>query len=287
MERSIYVITGAGSGMGFASAQCLAAEASVLLLCDRNEDSLTHSKTELQRFGACVETCLFDVSDLDSVKACARRAASLGNIHAVIHAAGVTPANSTPEDILKTNGLGPRNIVKAFYPQMSEGGVMLLFGSNAAYNFDTIPQMAPLVPKLNELYLHWDDPDFLSQMQSFLSNDMNLPVGRAQGGMAYCLTKNFVSYFVKMNTRRFAAKGCRILSISPGSYLTPMHQAYIDNEAEGAKADLESIPLGRLGHPYEMGELVKFLCSPGAGYLTGVDILADGGKLSSSFPSIP
>ena len=44
------------------------------------------------------------------------------------------------------------------------------------------------------------------------------------------------------------------------------------------KTILELIPAGRWGHPYEMGALTAFLCSPGAGYINGVDILADGGQ---------
>ena len=73
-----------------------------------------------------------------------------------------------------------------------------------------------------------------------------------------------------------AQKHCRILSISPGCYLTPMHQKLIDNQPETAENQLELIPAGRWGHPYEMGALTAFLCSPGAGYINGVDILADG-----------
>ena len=96
-------------------------------------------------------------------------------------------------------------------------------------------------------------------------------------GVAYCLSKYFVRWFTYANAWRFAKKSCRILSVSPGSYLTRMHQALIDNQPESAKQVMQGIPLQRWGHAYEMGKLVEFLCSSGAGYLTGVDILADGG----------
>ena len=62
-----------------------------------------------------------------------------------------------------------------------------------------------------------------------------------------------------------------------------MHQALIDNQPESAKQVMQGIPLQRWGHAYEMGKLVEFLCSFGAGYITGVDILADGG---CTFPAV-
>ena len=65
--------------------------------------------------------------------------------------------------------------------------------------------------------------------------------------------------------------------------LTPMHQKLIDNQPETAENQLELIPAGCWGHPYEMGALTAFLCSSGAGYINGVDILADGGQNAGVF----
>ena len=100
---------------------------------------------------------------------------------------------------------------------------------------------------------------------------------------AYAMSKKFVIYFTQKNVARFAEKHCRILSISPGCYLTPMHQKLIDNQPETAENQLELIPAGRWGYPYEMGALTAFLCSSGAGYINGVDILADGGQNAGIF----
>ena len=92
-------------------------------------------------------------------------------------------------------------------------------------------------------------------------------------------------YYSQKNTVRFAKKGCRILSISPGSYMTPMHQALLDNQPETAQMQLDSIPFERWGRPHEIAALVSFLCSPGAGYLSGIDILTDGGQIANTFVS--
>ena len=104
-----------------------------------------------------------------------------------------------------------------------------------------------------------------------------------RAGLAYAMSKKFVIYFTQKNVARFAEKHCRILSISPGCYLTPMHQKLIDNQPETAENQLELIPAGRWRYPYEMGALTAFLCSFGAGYINGVDILADGGQNAGIF----
>lgn len=275
MNKKITVITGGSSGLGLASAQCLASETS-LLLCARSEAGLEKAKAQLTAFGADVYTYQMDASDEEAVKSCAAYAASLGDVVHVIHTAGVSPANTSAEDILRINTLGPIHVVKHFHPVLSEGGVMILFGSTAGYTLETNERLAPLIPVAKQYFAQWESPDFDKKLMGFLTDVMKLPEG-SRAGMAYCLSKMFVKHFVYANTWRFAKKGCRILSVSPGSYLTRMHQALIDNSPASADHAMRTIPLGRWGHAYEIGRLVQFLCSPGAGYINGVDILADGG----------
>lgn len=275
MSKKLTVITGGSSGLGLAAAHCLASE-TALLLCARKAQGLEKAKAELETLGAEVYTFQMDASDAEAAKKCAEYAASLGDVQNVIHTAGVSPANTGADDILRINTLGPIHMIQSFHPVMAPGGVLICFSSTAGYTFDTTPELAPLIPAVKQLYGGWESPDFLEKMKSFMTDTMQLPK-EALAGMAYCLSKYFVRHIVCTNTKRFAEKGCRILSISPGSYLTPMHQALIDNQPEMAASVMQGIPLKRWGHAYEMGKLVEFLCSNGAGYITGVDILADGG----------
>lgn len=278
MRKKIAVITGGASGLGLAAARCLSTDYT-LLLCSRKTAALEKAKAEFETFGTDVYTCTLDVTDPESVQKCADYAASLGDITAVVHAAGVSSANTGAEAILKINALGPVNIVNTFYPQMAENGVMICFSSQAGYNFSTLPDIAPLYPLCKETYKSWNEPDFYDRLLGILTNVMQIPMEATEAiaGMAYVLSKSFVRWFISANTCRFARKSCRIISVSPGAYMTPMHQALLDNDPETAQGVLESIPMGRWGHPYEMGALIKFLCSNGAGFITGVDILADGG----------
>lgn len=275
MKKRLTVITGGSSGLGLASAWCLAGK-TTLVLCARGEGKLQAAKKGLEAYGADVITYVLDASDRAAALKAASEIAQMGDIVNVIHTAGVSPANTPRDDILRINVLGPIHVVEAFYPYLSPGGVCILFGSTAGYVLDADEGKAPLRLALHRLYEDWRGEDFIDRLRSFLQDTMKLPEAH-QAGMAYCISKRFVRYFTIANVRRFAEKGCRILSVSPGSYLTPMHQALIDNSPASAERAMAGIPLKRWGHPYEMGKLVAFLCSDGAGYLTGVDILADGG----------
>ena len=81
----------------------------------------------------------------------------------------------------------------------------------------------------------------------------------------------------------YSAPTSAAVSVNPGKY-GPIGNR-LDTQPETAQMQLDSIPFERWGHPYEIAALVSFLCSPGAGYLSGIDILTDGGQIANTFVS--
>ena len=252
MEKRICVLTGGCGGMGHAISLRLGKD-HTMLLADISAERLDAEKAALSKLGIEAETLVVDVGDRAQVDALAERASGLGVVDTVLHAAGLSPAGAPAEQIIEVNALGTVNMVEAFQDKIAEGGVMIVFGSSAAWTLDP--------PGEKEEDADEDDEFF-------------------RAGQAYALTKRFVCEFARMNTVRFAERGVRILSFSPGSYLTPMHQLLIDNQPDMAEAQMELTPLGRWGRPVEVAGFIEFLCSPLAGYVTGVDILADGGTIA-------
>lgn len=259
--------------MGKAIAKELGKE-TVLVLAARNKEKLILAQQEMKESG--YETYIFPVNiqDEESVKSLAGYASSLGAVKNVIHTSGVSPADTKEDAIFEINVLGTIYTTNAFLPIMSEDGVLINFASLSAYTQK--PQDA-----WYEVYETWEKEGFADRFKELLVSAGDDPFSKA--AFAYLLSKRFVIYYTQKNVVRFRKRGCRILSVSPGSYLTPMHQKLIDNQPEMAEGQLQLIPTKRWGHPYEIAALVKFLCSTGAGFISGVDILADGGQTANTF----
>ena len=275
MKKIVSVITGGHGGMGAAIAKELGRD-SVLVLASRDAEALKKSQLELAYMGYEAYAVPTDIRNADAVKALATFAVSLGQVMRVIHTAGVSPADTAADEILDTNVLGTVYMTETFFPLLAEGGVMINFASLAAHTVEAPDEWF-------EVFDRFSDAAFYSKLQEQIEPFNSDAFACA--GMAYCLSKRFVIYYSQKNTVRFAQKGCRILSISPGSYMTPMHQSLIANQPETAQMQLDSIAFGRWGRPYEIAGLVSFLCSASAGYLSGIDILTDGGQIANTFVS--
>ena len=91
----------------------------------------------------------------------------------------------------------------------------------------------------------------------------------------YPISKTFTQYYTRANTLRFGRKGCQIFSIAPGAFDTPMLRESSDEVIAGIA---KGTALGRLGRPEEMADFIVRLLEAGHDYLTGVDLILDGGK---------
>lgn len=275
MNKRVSVITGGHGGMGSAIAKELGKD-SILVLASREEAALVKTQKEMEYLGYDCHIFPMDVRSKEDTEALASYASTLGDIVRVIHTGGVSPTDSDTQTVLQTNAIGTVHVTNAFYPRLAEGGVQVNFASLAAYTME-----AP--DEWYETFDECDSPDLFEKLM-----ELTAPFGGdafISAGIAYCISKRFVIYYSQKNTVRYANKNCRILSVSPGSYMTPMHRKLLDNQPETAQMQLESIPFGRWGKAYEIAGLVKFLCSPAAGFLTGTDILTDGGQTANTFVS--
>jgi NAD(P)-dependent dehydrogenase (short-subunit alcohol dehydrogenase family) len=106
---------------------------------------------------------------------------------------------------------------------------------------------------------------------------VNLFPKKVREGVAYGISKHFVIWFAKQDAARFGKKGARVISVSPGNFETPMGEL----EKEEADAYTQHCAIKRFGHVDEIASLFAYCASKSAGYLTGVDILCDGGLVAS------
>lgn len=131
MTDTVTVLIGTGS-IGVAIAR-RAAIGRTLLLADYNETQLAAVADQLQGEGYDVETRVVDVSDRASVGALAESSAALGDVMRVIHAAGVSPVQASPERIVHVDLLGTAYVLDAFAGVIAEGGSGVVIASQAGH----------------------------------------------------------------------------------------------------------------------------------------------------------
>ncbi len=269
-ERRVQVVTGGTSGMGKATAIALGKFGPVII-GGRNEKRLTEALEEVKAAGVEAYGHKCDVSDLDSLTAFAAAAQEIAPIGNVVHAAGIDSNGGDSAKILAVNMGGTINVDNVFLPLMDHAA-LVNFTSVTGYFYQPGPEDLAIwneatSPAVCEPYLAYLEKRDLIPGMEFL--------GRAY--LAYAASKSFCIYHTKANATRYAKRGCQIFSIAPGTFMTPMLRKTMGDNAEAAGA---RTPMGRVGTPEEMADLIQKLLEPGHEYLTGCDIVMDGGMVA-------
>ena len=264
----VSIITGGAGGMGVATAEIVGRDRPVVL-CDVRRDRLDAAVAALTKLGIAAVPVHADVTDRQAVARVFDTAAGLGAIASVIHTAGVSPSMGDAEYVMRTNAIGTLNVNEVFYAAAPEGAAIVNVASMASY---LLPE--PLVPLAHFPLALRDEDGFLAAMLSACE----IAPPEARSGIAYAISKNFVRWYSSSQAERFNGRGLRIVSVSPGSVDTEMGRL---EEQAGAGAMVTDAAVPRWGKPEEMAELLAFCAGEKAGYLTGTDILNDGGVVAS------
>jgi NAD(P)-dependent dehydrogenase (short-subunit alcohol dehydrogenase family) len=265
---NVSVITGGAGGMGVATAKIMGRDHAIVL-ADVRQDRLDDAARTLDGLGLTVKAINCDVTDRQAVAGLLDAASGLGTVAAVIHTAGVSPTMGDAEYVMRTNAIGTLNVNEVFYQTAGEGSVIVNVASMAAH---LLPEN--MVPTKQFPQALTDEGAFMTDMLAACS----IAPEEMRSGIAYAVSKSFVRWYSVSQSERFGRRGLRIVSVSPGSIDTEMGR--LEAEA-GAGALVADAAVPRWGTPEEMAELLSFCASAKAGYLTGTDILNDGGVVAS------
>lgn len=241
----VALVTGASSGMGFATARAFAEAGAAVVLADINPTALNTATETLRASGHRALGVVCDVADEAQVAAMVDQAvATFGRLDMAFNNAGIqappSDAADEPADTFdRVNAVNLRGVWACMKHELRH---MRGQGSGAIVNC------------------------------SSLGGLVGLP-GRA----AYHASKHGVIGLTTSAALEYAPRGIRINAICPGTFETPMVTSMIASGELDLAAALASQPIGRLGQADEIASTVLWLCSPGASFIVGVALPVDGG----------
>jgi NAD(P)-dependent dehydrogenase (short-subunit alcohol dehydrogenase family) len=241
------IITGASSGIGRATALRFAKEGASILTVGRDPNALAEVAGLVQKAGGRAETLAVDVTKSDAPPQIVETAIQrFGGLTTLVNAAGIIGTGSietTTDDqwdaMMDINSRAPFRLMRAAVPALIQSGGSIVNVSS------------------------------VTGLRSF------------PGVLAYCVSKSAIDQLTRCAALELASKGVRVNAVNPGVVISNLHRRGGMNE-ESYSAFLEhskaTHPIGRPGEPTEIAELIFFLASPNAGWITGETVSIDGGR---------
>jgi NAD(P)-dependent dehydrogenase (short-subunit alcohol dehydrogenase family) len=244
-ENKVALVTGAGSGLGLATAKAFAESDASVALADWNEKAVRSATAELAAQGHNALAIHCDVADDEQVEAMVEQTvATFGRLDAAYNNAGVQnivaeTADAPREDFDRVMAINLRGVWSCMKFELRQ---MCKQGNGAIVNCSSLGGL----------------------------------VG-APGRGTYHAAKHGVLGLTKSAALEYASRGICINAVCPGIIETPMVAGMLATQAEAMKELMREVPIGRLGRPEEIAAAVLWLCSPAASFVIGQALAVDGG----------
>lgn len=267
MSSDVVVVVGVG-GMGGPLARRLGPGRTVLL-ADFNDGLLGRTAAALAAEGHAVETQQLDVSDAASVAALAAAADRVGPVRTLVHTAGVSPVQAPADRVMAVDLLGAALVLEAFGEVMAAGGAGAVISSMSA-------------ALVGSLGADVEAAIATTATAELLALPAVAEMAAGDPGFAYAFAKRAVQVLVAKASVQWGRRGARVNSISPGVIATAMGQAELAGpHGEGMRSMVAMSGTGRLGTPDDIAAAAEFLVSERASFITGTDLLVDGGVVAA------
>lgn len=265
-KKEVIALLGAGC-MGTAIVRKIAAGRKILL-GDISEKNLKQVSHDFQYSGYDVETMIVDAMKKASIEAFAKKAASLGEVMYFIDTAGASPNQAKPEHILALDMIGTGYAIDAFGKVMTKGGAGLIISSQTGYMYP--------IPDEKELEIISTETDKLMEL------DIIKDIAMQSSGLAYMIAKRVNHLQVqRAAVGPWKERRARINTISPGIIVTPLAYDEFAAAGEGYQRMIDASAVERCGTADEIAEAGAFLLGEHAKFITGTDLLIDGGVIAS------
>ena len=243
LQNKVAIITGASQGIGAATAKRFAQEGARVVLAARREAELQAVVDDIEQAGGTALACVTDISDEESVRALVASAVSAyGRLDIIVNNA-----------VLMVPGMLAAHDTRAWRQNftVSLDGAMFLMR-------EAFPQLRDNAGAVVNV----------ASVCGLLGSVGTAGYSAAKAGML-ALSRNAAIEWGK--------KGVRVNSVVPGVFLTPPTEGLMP-DAESQAATARSVPIGRIGDPVECANAILFLASDEASYITGAELVVDGGR---------
>ena len=265
MAKQVSVLVGAGS-IGVAIARRVSV-GKHLVLADYSVENAERVAKMLEDAGFECSTIKCDLGSKEDILKLVEFATSKGEVKYMVNAAGVSPSQAPVEEILRVDLYGTSVLLEEFGKVIAEGGSGVIISSQSGHRLPALPEEqneALATTPCDELL----QLPFLKEITDTLK--------------AYQYSKRCNVLRVMMEAMRWGSRNATVNSISPGIILTPL----ANDELHGPRKDgylkmIEGMPARRAGTPDEVGDLAEFLMSSRGRFISGADLLIDGGCTAS------
>lgn len=256
-----------GGAMGMSTARRLG-QSHRIVLASLSADKNQKREAVLREDGIDVTVVQCDITDSQSVADLGKFVAGHGQLRTLAHVAALSPSMGDWRTLLTVNLLGANHIERMCLELAVPSTAAIFVSSLAAHRSD---------PPTDEIIAVLDDPlnpDFFDRLEALVPEKQNI--------QAYRLSKFAVNRMCRRRARDWGAKRARIVSMSPGLIASPMGAKEFSGQSGELKLDLlQNTPLKREGTMIETADAIEFLSSDRASFITGTDLLVDGGTLSA------
>lgn len=241
------------------------------LLADLKLENADAAAELMSNAGFDVSTTTVDIASRESIHDLVETATKIGKITGLIHAAGVSPSQASPETILGVDLYGTAVILEEFGNVIDRGGSGVVISSQSGH-------------RLGALTAEQDEALATTPADELLKLPF-LQLDKVTDSLnAYQLAKRGNALRVMSEAVRWAKRGARINAISPGIIMTPLAKDELTGpRAEGYQRMIDLSPVGRAGTPDEVGNVGALLMGSDGAFITGSDFLMDGGVTASWF----
>ncbi len=236
-----------------------------VLLADLRRENADAAAETLGNAGYEVSVATVDASSREAVHALVETATAVGEITGLIHAAGVSPSQAPPSAILEVDLYGTALVLEQFGNVIAPGGAGVVIASQSGH-------------RLPALTVEQNKALATTPVEELLGLPFLAPDQVTDSLHAYQLAKRGNSLRVMAEAVRWGKRGARLDTISPGIIITPLAKDELTGpRGAGYRRMIESSAVGRAGTPDEVGTVGALLMGPDGGFITGSDILMDGG----------